>query len=111
MPLRRQILVQIDAQLAWQVAHNPIEGRYIGVCKPLNLNAVGDTWVEFTECANEAMQLLFEDLFEQGELEAFLRNHGWSPRTPLPAVGHARPRFDVPFSLEQRARIEELVPA
>jgi predicted RNase H-like HicB family nuclease len=107
----KPVLVQIEANLLWEVARHPSTGRFIGVCRPLNLNAVGDTWAEFQECANEALQVLFADLFKEGELEEFLRRNGWRVLTPLPARSSPTPRFDVPFSLERRARFEELVPA
>jgi len=112
MPLfKKAALVRIEADLMWEVARNPTTGRFIGVCRALNLNAVGDTWGEFQECANEAIQLLFADLFTEGELEEFLRRNGWRALGPLPAQRSVTPRFDVPFSLERRARFEDLVPA
>lgn len=108
---KKPVLVQVEADLVWQVVRNQTTGRFIGVCRPLNINAVGDTWGEFQEAANEAIQVLFADLFKEGELEEFLRRHGWRALTPLPARGSASPRFDVPFGLERKARFEELVPA
>src|SRR5207245_5687001 len=63
----KKVLVQIDANLLWEVARDESTGRFIGVCRPLNLNAVGDTWPEFLEAAAETLQLLLEDLFEEGE--------------------------------------------
>lgn len=107
---RKPVIVQIQAQILWEVHHDPESNKWIGVCRMLNLNAVGDTWGEFVECANEAMQLLFEDLFEDGELEEFLRLNGWHPQTPLPARG-TRTRFDIPFDWERKARYEELLAA
>lgn len=107
----QQVLVQVDANLAWEVFQDPQSGRWIGVCRPLNLNAVGETWIDFQQAAAEALQLLLIDLFEDGELEAFLRHNNWHPKTALPAPGTAVPRFDVPFSVERKTRLQELLAA
>ena len=107
----QQVLVQVEANLAWEVFQDPQSGRWIGVCRPLNLNAVGETWIEFQQNAAEAIQLLLTDLFEDGELDAFLRSNHWQPRTQLPAPGTAVPRFDVPFTVERKKRIQELLAA
>jgi len=108
---KKPVLVQIEGNLLWEVVRDPHGGRFIGVCRALNLNAVGDTWAEFQECANEAIQVLFEDLFKEGELEEFLSRKGWRALTPLPPRGAGAPQFDVPFSLQRRDRFEELVSA
>jgi predicted RNase H-like HicB family nuclease len=104
------IIVRVQARLVWEVYHDAAAGKYIGVCRMLNLNAVGETWAELVECASEAMALLFEDLFQEGELEAFLRHYGWHPEVPLPAPG-TRARFDIPFAIEEKAHYEELLAA
>jgi hypothetical protein len=104
-----EVVVQIAAQLAWQVIHDPQSGQYIGVCPALNLNAAGDSWVEFQECANEAMQLLFADLFEDDELEAFLRRNGWQMLGDVPPG--RRPVFDIPANITQVSEMQELTRA
>lgn len=102
-----QIVIQVKANLVWQVARDPETGIHVGVCPPLNLNAVGDTWGEFMQCANEATGLLLFDLFEDGELDAFLKANGWQLMNKIPEKG--RPfRFDVPFDISQQP-IERVV--
>ena len=95
-----QVTVQIEANLQWMVARDPQSGLWIAVCPPLNLNAMGETWGEVLQAANEAVLLLMCDLFEEGELESFLQQHSWRADKPLPPKS-ARPRFDVPFSMER----------
>lgn len=107
---RHPVLVQIRANVAWQVAQDPQDGHWLGVCWALNLNAMGDTWTDFQACADEAMQLLMRDLFECGELEGFLRERGFQLVTELPPR-RTPVRFDVPFTIERKSRSEELVPA
>jgi hypothetical protein len=105
---RKTVRVQVDANIPWSVAQDPETGTWIGVCDALNLNAVGDTWIDFQQSANEAIQTLFLDLFEDGELDAYLRRNGWTTRggaLPPPTV---KPAFDVPFDV-RRASIRDLV--
>ena len=106
---KKVFLVQIEASIVWESYRDPRTGTYTAVCRMLNLNAVGDTAAELQACANEAMQLLFEDLFETGELEKFLRENGWRPRGELPSPDKSV-RFDIPADWRQRQRFEELIP-
>lgn len=93
-----QITVQGNFQ--WVFARDPDSDTWIGVCDALNLNAIGDSFMEFQQCANDAMQALFADLFADGELEAFLRRNGWQQFGVVPRNG-TTPRFDVPFNSRQ----------
>ena len=106
----KPITVQIQANITWQAYHDPKSDTWIAVCRALNLNAIGDTFAEMQECANEAMALLFLDLFKTGELEAFLRTNSWRPRGELPEPGRLV-RFDVPAEWREAARSEDLVHA
>jgi predicted RNase H-like HicB family nuclease len=92
----RTITVRIDAKVQWSFAQDPDSGEWIGVCPDLNLNAVGDTFAELQQCVSEAMELLFLDLFREGQLEVFLRKHGWTPQIKLPKQG-STPRFDTSY--------------
>lgn len=107
---RKPVLIQIEARVGWLVAKDRRDGHYFGVCPALNLNAIGNNWTEFQECANEAISLLFESLFKAGELEAFLRTQGWHTAAPLPPPG-TRAQFEIPFTIEHRERVEEVVGA
>lgn len=97
MSVTRHEVVRIDAKIAWLVAYDPATGTYVGICPPLNLNASGETFSELQQSANEAMELLLQDLFEDGELAEFLSRHGWRA-SEMPAYGTV-PRFDVPVDL------------
>lgn len=102
-----QQVVHVEAKVQWEVAFDPDAKVWMGACRMLNLNAIGDTWIEFQECANDALGALLLDLFRSGEFEGFMRANGWTS-SPLPARG--TPRFDVPFEV-QRTRVQELVAA
>ena len=107
---KQPVLLEINAQVTWQLARDPIDGHLFGVCPALNLNAAGDNWLEFQQCANEAISLLFESLFRSGDLEAYLRRMSWRMATPLPAPG-TKARFAVPFGIEMKNRVQELAGA
>lgn len=106
----KPVLVRIEANLSWLVYQDPGDRHFIAVSPALNATAMGDTYAELQLCIGETIQLLFESLLKRGELDAFLRERGWQPLTPLPSRS-ARAQFDVPFDLSQKARFEELVPA
>lgn len=107
---RAVVRVEIKASLSWEVARDPETQTWIGICRDLNLNAIGDTWAEFQAGANDAIALLLTQLLRHGQLEKFLRDHGWTPAVPLPARD-ARVHWDVPYQIKQRSRADELVPA
>ena len=109
----RKVQIHIEGSVQWAVLRDHETGRYLGVCNELNLNAVGDTWGEFLACAEEAMELLLTELLKAGELESYLQRRGFravplAGRMPGP---HARVRWDIPFEITRRTRVEELVPA
>ena len=100
------VMVRIEANITWQAAHDEQSSMWIGACPALNLNALGETWIELQENASEALELLLQDLFLENELEAFLRQRGWHV-TEIPPPG-SNPNFDVPFKVE-RKEIAKLV--
>jgi len=105
----KAVLVSIEAKLVWEVSRDPETQTWIGVCRPLNLNALGDTWAEFQECANDAIALLLTTLLREGEFEPFLRKHGWTPSIVPPPTANVR--WDVPFEVERLSRVRQLIPA
>lgn len=95
--------VQIEANLNWEMTQDAETRTWVGRCSALNLNASGDTYFELLEAAAEAMQLLFQDLFEDDELDRFLRRNGWVPSMSVSREpGKRTPRFDVPFTTQRR---------
>jgi hypothetical protein len=105
----KTVLVQIQGTMMWEGYYDLPAKTWIGICKALNLNAIGDTWPELQACANDAMEALFQDLLKTGELEEFLRVNRW--RKQGEAEPGAQVRFDVPSDWRSTARFEDLVPA
>ena len=92
----KAVTIKVEANLTWRVARDAQSGMFVGVCHELNLNALGETWLEFQEVANDAVTTLFLDLFEDNELDGFLSENGWRAEQLPP--GRA-PEFDVPFNI------------
>lgn len=104
----RTVLVRIEGRVEWKIAQDPASGTYIGVCPALRLNAIGDSWTEFWEAANETTGLLFLSLLKAGEMDGFLHEHGFRLGSPLPTAGE-RPHFDMPFGVSWANSPGELV--
>lgn len=93
------VIVQIQANLNWRYTRaRGGNGAYIAVCDPLRLTLQADTFSDLTEDINVSIDALLKDLLTENELEPFLREHGWTAISPIPA-GPAGVRFDVPFEL------------
>lgn len=98
--------VRIEGKnILWEAAYDRDSRTWVGICRALNLNAVGETYEELQECANDAMGALFIDLLVTGELEAFLRANSWKKHGDVPPSNFVR--FDVPAGWRE-ARREEL---
>ena len=107
---KQHVTVEIEGRVEWQVARDPQDGHWFGVCAALNINAAGDSWGEFQECANDSIALLFKALFTTGELQGFLSRHGWRSAQPLPVAG-TRVKFEMPFGIELMDRVQEFARA
>jgi hypothetical protein len=62
----------------------------------LKLTVQSPTWGELVEDISDALDLMFKDLLETGELSPFLQERGWALLGPLPKAPK-NVRFDVPF--------------
>ena len=73
--------IRVDAPLIWRVepAEEPDEhGRdgWVGFCDALDICTEGDSLDELREMIVETMDLLMQDLLEDGEVERYLRLKG-----------------------------------
>lgn len=93
--------VKIEANLQWLFQRDARTGRYIAECVPLRLSMGGDTEAELHENIDEALDLLFTSLIEDGQFDQFLHDHGWrATPTSTPAGGGTRNvRVTVPWEL------------
>ena len=90
--------IQIATNLRWNYAQDPASGYWIAECPSLKLTVQGETLSEMHASAQEAMQLLFLDLFEDGELDAFLEARGWRTQPALAREYDEDIEFDVEYS-------------
>jgi len=88
-------VVRIQASLPWNCSFGK-SGNWVAVCDPLKLTVQSHTWGELVEDIADALDLMFKDLLETGELSPFLQEHGWTLIGPLPR-GPKNVKFDVPF--------------
>lgn len=95
-----QTVIRIQGIVNWQIWRGK-SGQWIGVCEHLKLTAQAETWSEMMENIGETIDAVMKDLLQTGDLEKFLRDHGWKPITQIPR--QLRPdqiadyRFDLPF--------------
>ena len=69
---------QIRAERIQCMAHqNERTGQWIGECEPLGVVLEANDLGELHSLFNEAINLLFADLSEDGELADFLEARGW----------------------------------
>lgn len=97
-------------QLQWRAQKSSTSDHWIGVCDAMNLSVEADSLDELHSVIDESIQLVLRDLLHENELEAFLREHGWSPMNyPVRVNPGEEVRFDVPWELiaEGQARDSE----
>lgn len=71
-----------EANLPWTAFRSAGCDRWIAECRPLGLSMEGDTLDEVRGLIGETMHALFLDLIEDGDLEAFLLEKGWTKAGP-----------------------------
>jgi len=80
------VTIKIQGQFPWMVQQPSPNRRWIAECRPLNLAMEAETLDQLYSVINEAVSLLFYDLYLDGELEDFLRQRGWKV-SGLPPAG------------------------
>ncbi len=97
--MREYVQVQIEAkQLVWQFRRSA-QGNWVASCESLGQAVQSEHFADIHARIFETMNALMFDLFEDGELEAFLKKQGWRVAQPIPASVPAGIAFDVPYEL------------
>lgn len=94
--------IAINAQVDWVVSRTG-SSTWMGVCDALGLTLEGETEEELHSLVHEAQHHLFAGLFEDDELEMFLRDRGWTKTGAMPTSPEDGLRFDVPTSFLARS--------
>lgn len=81
--MAKPLQVRIDAQIPWR-AYLATDGQWVAECDPLGLTALGANWDALERTVGEIQNDLFLGLLRDGELDRFLKNHGWKSNAPIP---------------------------
>ena len=76
-------MIRAKGQVQCTAYESPESGRWIGECEDLGLAVEADDLDGLRRIFGEALHLLFTDLIEDGELDAFMRARGWEPEDDL----------------------------
>lgn len=95
------MIIRLNTQIAWKAERDPETDGWVGECEPLKVTAYGDTWEELSASIAEIQAALFTELLMEGQLEKFLRNHGWKLAMPVPVQppDHEPIEFDIPTQI------------
>ena len=72
-----KIVIEVESTLEWTATQSPTNHKWVAECEPLGLSMEGDSLDELHGLIPEACFALFVDLFENSEIERFLRERGW----------------------------------
>lgn len=91
--------IKIDTRLQW--AFRRTSQGVMGVCEAIGLTLEAEDEAELRCMAEESVHYLLLDLLEDGQLQQFLLDRGWTPMTALPTGYDPRMpvRFSVPIEL------------
>lgn len=89
----------VQAEIVWSISRDSASGQWIGICDSIGLTASGDTYSEAVESCNQAMDLMFKDLLESGDLEEFLQLRGWKA-VDVDASDAESGGIDAPFCIK-----------
>lgn len=96
------VTIEVKASLQWVFYRDERSRRWIAICDPLKVTVEADTHAELRENIEEGLNLLFQNLLRERELDRFLMLRGWSMSSQVPE-GAGEVHFDVPIELVARA--------
>ncbi len=95
-------VINIEGDLEWKYCQDPESENWVAVCDPLKLTVEADTLPELYESMSEAVDSLLNEMLSTGDLERFLKEHGWSAG-PIPTGEDRDVQFDVPLNTRRVA--------
>jgi hypothetical protein len=96
-------IVKIDAKLQWNLTQDKKSARWVAACAPLRIVVEADRIEQLREVIADTLDAVFRDLLLSGELERFLREHGWATSLPIAQiVADQNMRFEVPMPLLEK---------
>jgi hypothetical protein len=89
-------VVRIEGNVKWEI-HKAPGGNWVGICEALQLTLQAETWGGLMEDIALTLDAVFKDLLASRELDAFLKDRGWSIAGTIPSRPEDVERFDMPF--------------
>ncbi len=80
-------IVRVVGEIPWRSSFDFRSAQWVAVCDALNLTTGGETWAELQTNEQDAINLLFRDLAERGELEQLLTRLNLRLSEPIPPSG------------------------
>lgn len=72
-----EIVIEVSSTVEWTATQSETSKKWIAECEALGLSMEGETLDELHSLIPEACFALLIDLFEDNELNQFLRDRGW----------------------------------
>ena len=99
MPATFTVAIKLNGNLQWHASQSASSKRWIGVCAPLNLAMEAESLDELHSVINETTHALMHDLLSDNELDAFLRERGWTASNIPVGTNAEDVNFAVPWQL------------
>lgn len=92
--------IKIAARVVWIATQTSAKPeRWMGVCEELGISTEGETLDELHSLIPETIHLLMTDLVQDDELDAFLREKGWSHTADPVVPGNTEPNIVLPWQM------------
>ena len=92
-------VIKVKGTIPWSVEETA-EGPWVAVCDSLGLTVQSDTWTDLMDDIGSTLKLMFADLLDEGQLDQFFQQRGWTCQTRYESEHEASGddcRFDIPF--------------
>ena len=93
-------IINVQAKVQWNYCLDPKSKQWIAACDMLGLVVSEERFEALGTAMNNALDTLFRELMAEGELDAFLKKHGWKKQGEPPKK-NGRVHFDIPFNTRQ----------
>jgi Arc/MetJ-type ribon-helix-helix transcriptional regulator len=91
-------VIRVQAKLVWKWGRGR-SGRYVAICDAIRQTVEADRFEDLLETMHEALDSTFRELLASGDLDNFLREHGWGSLKIPSSTKRRNVRFDVPFDV------------
>jgi len=93
-------IINVQANVQWNYCLDAKSKNWVAVCDVLGLVVSEERFENLSVAMNNALDVLFRELMAEGELDAFLKKHGWKKEGEPPKKS-GRVHFEIPFNTRQ----------